>query len=102
MWHELTFARGAKIKCLPSGGGGGDAITSLRHEKWKVSRTKKLLCEKRTNSDLYSAFTHSTGISSLIRTKLREWAVWQARAGFYSRAAMSSNDSKTLYIYDAN
>ena len=57
---------------------------------------KKLLCEKRTNSDLYSAFTHSTGISSLIRTKLREWAVWQARAGFYSRAAMSSNDSKTL------
>ena len=37
-----------------------------------------------------------TGISSQIRTKLRDWAVWQARAGCYSQAATSSNDSKTL------
>ena len=42
MWHELTFTQGAKIKCLLSGWRrGGDAITSLRHEKRKVSSTKK-------------------------------------------------------------
>ena len=40
----------------------------------------------------------STGISSQIRTKLRDWAVWQAKAGCYSQAALSSNDSKTLYL----
>ena len=38
----------------------------------------------------------TTGISSEMRTKLRDWAVWQARAGCYSQAALSSNDSKTL------
>ena len=32
-----------------------------------------------------------------MRIKLRDWAVWQARAGCYSQAALSSNDSKTLY-----
>ena len=37
-----------------------------------------------------------TGISSEIGTKLRDWAVWQARGGCYSQAALSSNDSKTL------
>ena len=31
----------------------------------------------------------STGISSQIRTKLRDWAIWQARAGCYSQAALS-------------
>ena len=39
----------------------------------------------------------SRGILSQIRSKLRDWAVWQARAGCYSQAALSSNDSKTLY-----
>ena len=38
-----------------------------------------------------------TGILSQIRTKLCDWAVWQAKAGCYSQAALSSNDSKTLY-----
>ena len=38
----------------------------------------------------------STGISSQIRTKLRDWANRLAEAGCYSQAAMSSNDSKTL------
>ena len=37
-----------------------------------------------------------TGISSQIRTKLRDPAVWQVGAGCYSQAAVSSNDSKTL------
>ena len=36
-----------------------------------------------------------TGISSQISTKLRDWAVWQARDGCYSQAALSTNDSKT-------
>ena len=31
---------------------------------------------------------------------MRDWAVWQAKAGFYSQAALSSNDSKTLYLAD--
>ena len=35
---------------------------------------------------------------SEIRTKFRDWAVWRARAGCYSQAALSSNDSKTQYI----
>ena len=38
-----------------------------------------------------------TGISSEIGTKLRDWAIGQARAGCYSQAALSSNDSKTRY-----
>ena len=37
-----------------------------------------------------------TGISSEIRTKLRDSAIWQARAGCYSQAALSSNDSDEL------
>ena len=38
----------------------------------------------------------NAGILSQIRTKLRDWAAWQARAGCYSQAALFSNDSKTL------
>ena len=45
----------------------------------------------------YGQLEKCTGISSQIRTKLRDWAIWQARAGCYSQAALSSNDSKTLY-----
>ena len=37
-----------------------------------------------------------TRITSQIRIKLRDWAIWQARAGCYSKAALSSTDSKTL------
>ena len=40
----------------------------------------------------------TTWFSSEIRTKLRDWAVGQAGGSCYSRAALSSNDSKTLYI----
>ena len=47
--------------------------------------------------DILYAMIH-TGISSEIRTKLRDWAIWQAGVGCYSQAALSSNDSKTLYI----
>ena len=36
-----------------------------------------------------------TGILSEIRTKLRDWAIWQGRAGFYNQAALSS---KRLYL----
>ena len=40
----------------------------------------------------------NTGFSSEIGTKLRESAVGQAGGSCYSRAALSSNDSKMLYI----
>ena len=43
----------------------------------------------------------STGFSSEIGTKLREAAVGQARGSCYSRAALSSNDSKTLYLFSS-
>ena len=39
-----------------------------------------------------------TGILSEIGSKLRDWAVWEARAGCYSQAALSTNYSKTLLI----
>ena len=39
---------------------------------------------------------YNTGFSSEIGTKLRDWAVGQAGGSCYSRAALSSNDSKTL------
>ena len=38
-----------------------------------------------------------TGFSSEIGTKLCDWAVGQAGGSCYSRAALSSNDSKTRY-----
>ena len=40
-----------------------------------------------------------TGFSSEIGTKLRDWAVGQAGGSRYSQAALSSNDSKTLYLW---
>ena len=39
----------------------------------------------------------STGISSQIWTNLCAWAIGQARAGCYSQAALSSNESKMLW-----
>ena len=39
-----------------------------------------------------------TGFSSQIGTKLRDWAIGQAWGSCYSWAALSSNDSKTLYF----
>ena len=64
-----------------------------------LSKADHLKLEETTASfDLYLIQRHNTGISSHIRTKLRDWAIWQARAGCYSQAALSSNDSKTLYI----
>ena len=41
---------------------------------------------------------HSTGFSSEIGTKLRDWAIGQAGGSCYSQAALSSTDSKTLYL----
>ena len=38
-----------------------------------------------------------TGFSSEIGTKLRDWAIGQAGGSCYSRAALSSNGSKTRY-----
>ena len=38
-----------------------------------------------------------TGFSSQIGTKLRDWAIGQAWGSCHTWAALSSNDSKTLY-----
>ena len=43
-----------------------------------------------------------TGFSSEIGTELRESAVGQAGGSCYSRAVLSSNDSKTLYKAELN
>ena len=42
----------------------------------------------------------NTAFLSEIGTKLRDWAVGQAGGSCYSQAALSSNDSKTLYVGD--
>ena len=46
---------------------------------------------------IYSRNKDCTGFLSEIGTKLRDWAVGQAGGSCYSRAALSSNDSKTRY-----
>ena len=56
------------------------------------------LVSGRVRAVMRTKIWYSTGISTQIRSKLRDWAVWQARAGLYSQAALSSNDSKTLYM----
>ena len=52
-----------------------------------------------TNATESLSVKRITGISSQIEAMLRDWAVGQAGAGCYSRAALSSNDSKTRYIF---
>ena len=61
------------------------------HEHDKRTQEKALENEYTLGMCIY------TGISSEMRTKLCDWAVWQDRAGCYSLAALSLNDSKTLY-----
>ena len=46
---------------------------------------------------LFGDFAESKVILSQIRTKLCDWAVWQARSGCYSQAAFSSNDLGTIH-----
>ena len=54
-------------------------------------------CVLLTSLQLHAFDTRSeyTGFSRQIGTKLRDWAVGQAGRSCYSRAALSSNDSKT-------
>ena len=60
---------------------------------WKSFATVKLALLTQFFPSLPEAIC--TGISSEIRTKLRDWAVGKAQASCYSQAALSSNDSKT-------
>ena len=48
------------------------------------------------------SYTPCTAISSERRAKLRDWAIWPVRANCYTQAALSSNDSKTLYVVGSN
>ena len=70
------------------------ALAGVRPPDLETLRGDPALEEKYPLS--WEIVTHTTGISSQIRTKLRDWPVWQAGAGCYSQAALSSNDSKTL------
>ena len=45
-----------------------------------------------------SIFSSVTGFSSQMGTKLCDWDAWQAGAGCYSQAALSSNESNTQYF----
>ena len=67
-----------------------------------ITATKKVVSAMREgigslgeHPEMISA--QSTGFLSEIGTKLRDWAVGQAWGSCYSWAAVSSNDSKTLY-----
>lgn len=61
--------------------------------------TPPLRIRRRRHNMLFSpALTTTTGISSHLRAKLSDWADRLAEAGCYSWAALSSNDSKTLYL----
>ena len=73
---QIIFTKGAAICWLP------------RH----AFRTKVQLIF----GMLFTSGYYCTGISSRMRTELRNWTVRQARASCYSRTALSSNDSKTL------
>ena len=50
----------------------------------------------RSPTGLFVKLALGTGTLSQIRTKLCDWAVWQARAGCFSQAALYSYDSMTL------
>ena len=62
-----------------------------------IAVLKESLIAKEEHYNMLQMDVSSTGISSQIRSKLRDWALRQAKAGCYSQAALSSNDSKTLY-----
>ena len=49
-------------------------------------------------ANLTMSMQKNTGFSSEIGTKLCDWAVGQAWGSCYSWAALSSNDSKMLYL----
>ena len=68
----------------------------------KFVATADMLPRKRVNlKDTWKTSMDAgehTGVSSQIRTKLSDLAVWQARTGCCCPAALSSNDSKTMYL----
>ena len=82
----------------------GHADFNCKEEK--VNTTKRILdfggshflrgTSRKGPNECLSEGRMSTGFSSEIGTKLRESAVGQAGGSCYSRAALSSNDSKTL------
>ena len=74
-----------------------DTAAELKFVAWFFWVLIRLYVRTLPLVDIWSYKT--TGFSSQIRTKLRNWANRQAGAGWYSRATLPSNDSKTRYIY---
>ena len=67
----------------------------MKLQKCKCSHTSSFYGDRVAQPTLVLDFVWPTGISSQIGTKLRDWAVGQARAGCYSQVGLSSIDSKT-------
>ena len=78
-------------------------VTAQKRRGEREGREDESLLDRPTGVSAFSEGSEhlrenaSTGFSSEIGTKLRDWAVGQAGGSCHSRAALSSNDSKTRY-----
>ena len=84
--------RGARLAAVPGGRVRGGALL----HRVQAQRGHRRM---HVHQGPFTYDVHYTGFSSEIGTKLRDWAVGQAGGSCYSRAALSSNDSKTLYSH---
>ena len=96
-----SLASSSRLPSLPPSlqderSGGVGASLDLAWIRVQLGLPKRMLCYLSLTEQSFQS-SSSTGFSSEIGTKLRDWAVGQAGAGCYSLAALSSNDSKTLY-----
>ena len=73
------------------------AISRAVHKVHPHSGRREWVAKNITIALIGSVSGTATGILSEMSTKLRDWAVCQGRSGCDSQAALSSNDSKTLY-----
>ena len=72
------------------GGGSSERTEKRRVEETLISEISQVIVDPPRE--------RCTGFLSQIGTKLRDWAIGQAWGSCFSWAALSSNDSKTLYV----
>ena len=72
-------------------------VTFTKLNCWKLTEYSKCVFLDADTMVSTCLLKATTGILNQIRTKLHDWAGWQTKAGCYSQAVLSSNDSKTLY-----
>ena len=102
---ELSVAKRAMLESSAFALQEGDALLEKLSALWQLSSLdsrpgiiKQSVALAIGRVSYRMSQIQCTGISSQIRTKLRDWAVWQARAGCYSQVTLSSNDSKTRAV----